>query len=204
MHGGAFGASPRVFGFGMMPHALKVSDQLPRGRRIVWAIVLAVAVGAAFSIGHTLFTGYDYAALKMDGFTLRYGPERQIDAMAERVENIQKGEGLPPDIEKIGAWGVGFVGAAILMLLHVRFTWWVLHPVGLAFSASGAVTNYWLSIIIVWLSKLIILRTGGVRLYEKAKPFFIGLIVGYVFALMLSYGVHEFFPGQSYKVVHDW
>jgi hypothetical protein len=43
-----------------------------------------------------------------------------------------------------------------------------------------------------------------VRLYEKAKPFFIGLVVGYVFSLILSYGVHEFFPGHSYQVVHDW
>ena len=56
----------------------------------------------------------------------------------------------------------------------------------------------------MWAAKLILLRIGGLRLYRKAKPFFIGLIVGYVLALILSYGVHEFFPGQGYKVVHDW
>ena len=51
--------------------------------------------------------------------------------------------------------------------------------------------------------KALILKFGGVRTFEKAKPFFIGLIIGYVFALMVSYGVHEFFREQLYQVYHD-
>jgi hypothetical protein len=204
LHGGAFGTSPRVFGFSMAPHALKAGEGIPGGRRILWAVAVAVVVGAAVSIWHTLFLGYDYAALKMDGYTLRYGPEGEINRMAERVERIQTHEALPADLEKIGAWGVGFGGAALLIILHVRFPWWPIHPLGLAFSASLPITSHWLSIVIAWLAKLLILKTGGVRLYERAKPFFMGLIVGYLLSLAFSYGLHEFFPGQDYKVVHDW
>ena len=205
MHGGPFGASPRVFGYGMMPHALKVGEQVPRGRRrILWAVGLAIVVGAAFSTWHTLRLGYTHGGLHMDNYTIRAGPQVEIAGIARRAEALSKGEGLPPDAEKIGAWGVGFGGAALLTFLRTCFAGRALHPVGLAFSASSACTAYWFSIILVWAAKLILLRIGGLRLYRKAKPFFIGLIVGYVLALILSYGVHEFFPGQGYKVVHDW
>jgi hypothetical protein len=205
MHGGAFGASPRVFGYSMMPHALKVGEQMPRGRRrILLAVLLALATGAAFSAWHTLRLGYTYGGSRMDNYTIRAGPQWETEAMARRVEALGRDEGLPPDVEKIGAWGIGFAGAGLLTFLSARFAGWPLHPVGLAFSASSAATAYWFSIIIVWFAKRTILRVGGLRLYERAKPFFIGLIVGYVCSLILSYGVHEFFPGQVYKVVHDW
>jgi len=205
LHGGAFGASPRVFGYGMLPHALKLGDGMGRGRRrLVAAVVLAIAVGASFSTWNVLRLGYTYAGSRMDNYTLRVGPQWEIEAMARRVEAVGRGQGLPPDAGKIGAWAGGLAGAALLTLLRARFAGFALHPVGLAFSASSAATAYWFSIIIVWSCKLLILRVGGLRLYEKAKPFFIGLIVGYAFALILSYGVHEFFPGQVYKVVHDW
>jgi len=205
VHGGAFGASPRVYGFGMMPHALKIGDEARLGRRrLLPALALALLVAAAFSTWHTLHLGYSYAALRMDNYTLKQEPQRETEIMARRVDAIQNHRGLPADIEKIGAWGVGFVGAGVLMFLTARLTAWPLHPIGLAFSGSEAVTKYWLCILIVWFSKLIILKTGGVQRYEKAKPFFIGLVVGYVFVLMLSYAVHEFFPGQWYQIVHDW
>ena len=204
MHSRAFGASPRVFGYPMLPHALKINEEASRGdRRIVWVLVLAIVVGAAFSIWYTIYLGYHHTALEMDNTSLSGHPRREIDAVARRVEAVRNHQGLPPDIEKIGAWGVGFVGAGALSLLYGRFSWWKLHPVGLAFSASDAGTYYWFSIFIAWFLKLLILKFGGVRLYEKAKPFFIGLIFGYVFALTLSYGVHEFFPGHDYQVVHD-
>lgn len=204
MHSRAFGASPRVFGYPMLPHALKIGEQVTQHRRrIIWVVVLAIVVGAGFSIWHTLYLGYHHTALQMDNTSLSGHPQREIDAIASRVEAVNNHQGLPADVEKIGAWGVGFVGATVLTFLHARFAWWRLHPVGLAFSASDAGTYYWFSIFIVWFLKLLILKLGGVRLYEKAKPFFMGLIFGYVFALTLSYGVHEFFPGHDYQVIHD-
>ncbi len=204
LHGGTFGGYQRVFGYTMMPHALKVGQESSRGgKRLIWALVLAVVVGAAFSIWYTLYLGYNHAALKMDETSLVNNPQTEINAIARRVDAVQKGEGLPPDVEKIGAWGVGFLATGVLTVLYGRFSWWKLHPVGLAFSASNAGTFYWFSIFLVWFAKVIILKFGGVRLYEKAKPFFVGLIVGYVFAMLVSYGVHEFFPGHFYQVAHD-
>ena len=36
----------------------------------------------------------------------------------------------------------------------------------------------WLPLLIAWLTKLYILRYGGLRLYRAVLPFFLGLILG--------------------------
>ena len=36
----------------------------------------------------------------------------------------------------------------------------------------------WFSIFLGWAAKLILLRLGGMRLYRRALPFFLGLILG--------------------------
>ena len=206
MHSGAFGAGARVFGLGMMPHALKIGEQAPRGRsRILVAAVLALAVGAGVSIWHTAWLGYNRGALRMDNYTLRTAPPNEIQYIATTIEDIQKHRALPMDLQKFAMWAVGFVGAGVFTILHARVGWWPLHPVGLAFSATSVGNTYWLSIFIVWLTKLVILKVGGARLYEKVKPLFIGLIVGYVFGLIASYATDAiFFYGGYGHVVHDW
>jgi hypothetical protein len=206
MHSGALGAGSRIYGLWMMPHALKVGEQVPRGRsRILTAVVLAIVVGAAFSIWHTAWLGYNRGALRMDNYTLRTAPPDEIKYIATTVEEIEQHKALPMDLEKLGMWAIGFAGAFVFTFLHGRVGWWPLHPVGFAFSGTAVGTTYWLSIFIVWATKLIILKMGGIRLYERAKPLFIGLIVGYVFGLIASYSTDAiFFYGQYGHVVHDW
>jgi hypothetical protein len=40
----------------------------------------------------------------------------------------------------------------------------------------------WTGIFLGWLLKVLLVRYGGSGLYRRAKPFFIGLIIGEVFA----------------------
>jgi len=206
MHGQAFGGGQRVFGLGMLPHALKVGEQAPKGRsRILLAVILALAVGSVFSTWHTAKLGYVRAGLRMDNWTIKNSPQNEWKYIASQVEDIQQHKAFSMDLAKFASVGVGFVGAFVLTFLHGRVGWWPLHPVGLAFSASHVGRTYWLSIFIVWLSKLVILKIGGARLYERVKPLFIGLVVGYVLGLILSYATDAiFFFGQYGHVVHDW
>ena len=58
-----------------------------------------------------------------------------------------------------------------------------------------------LSVFVTWLVKLIVLRLGGIALYRKAKPFFIGMIVGYTLSLIASLIVDLiWFPGQGHNL----
>ena len=40
------------------------------------------------------------------------------------------------------------------------------------------IERMWFSIMIGWLLKVLIVRFGGSSLYQSAKPFFLGLILG--------------------------
>ena len=72
----------------------------------------------------------------------------------------------------------GFVTTLALMFLRMRFMWWNLHPAGYAISSSFSMNVCWFSIFVSWLLKYIILRSSGLRILTRVRPFFFGLILG--------------------------
>jgi hypothetical protein len=99
------------------------------------------------------------------------------------------------------------VGAAIAAgLVHLRrqFLWWPFHPSGYVLAHAGlSMTWVWFPMLIGWVLKSAILRYGGMPLYRRAIPFFVGLIlgdiiIGIAWALLgtaLNVDVYMFFPG---------
>jgi hypothetical protein len=60
-----------------------------------------------------------------------------------------------------------------------------------------------LSIFIAWALKSIILRLGGVTLYHRLRPFFIGLVVGFFLGVGTSYLVDIiWFFGKGHPILH--
>lgn len=93
---------------------------------------------------------------------------------------------------------------ALFTALRTRLTWWRLHPVGFAMSAMINTQHLALPVFISWSIKSALLSVGGVQLYQRAAPFFIGIIVGYVLGVTLCSVVDMmWFPGQGH-LVHDW
>ena len=63
--------------------------------------------------------------------------------------------------------------------MRMRFLWFPFHPAGYVLGvSSGTIDVYWFALFVCWLSKLLILRHGGVRSYRKVLPFFMGLVLG--------------------------
>jgi hypothetical protein len=79
---------------------------------------------------------------------------------------------------QIVAFTLGSVLVFALSAFRMRFMWFPLHPVGLVVSSSWAMNPFWFSIFISWAIKLFLLRYGGIRLYRKTVPLFLGLILG--------------------------
>ena len=73
---------------------------------------------------------------------------------------------------------VGFLFAAFLQAMRVRFFWWPFHPLAYAVSGSWEMNLLWLPLFIAWLTKTLLLRYGGMRTFSGALPFFYGLILG--------------------------
>lgn len=69
---------------------------------------------------------------------------------------------------------------AFLLYMRHHFLWWPLHPIGFPIAATFPVHNYnWFALFLAWLLKGAIMHYGGVGLYRKLLPFFLGLILGH-------------------------
>lgn len=75
-------------------------------------------------------------------------------------------------------FAVGVVVASFLAYMRAMFFWWPLHPLGYALSVSWTVSVFWFSAMIAWAIKSMILRYGGMQLYAKARPWFLGMVLG--------------------------
>jgi hypothetical protein len=72
----------------------------------------------------------------------------------------------------------GFLFSLFLLLMRTRFAWWPFHPVGYAVSGSWSMGLLWGPLLIAWVIKILVLRWGGLRLYRRGLPLFLGLIIG--------------------------
>lgn len=74
-----------------------------------------------------------------------------------------------------------FIGGGIMVFLFMMrrlFLWWPFHPIGYVMAGSYSIYHLWWSTFLGWLAKVSVLRFGGLRGYQKLKPFFIGLVLG--------------------------
>jgi hypothetical protein len=76
-------------------------------------------------------------------------------------------------------FGLGLSVTAVLQVLALRYSWWPFMPVGYLFATTTTFPNVgWYSIFVGWLIKVVIVKFGGGSLFQRAKPFFIGIIFG--------------------------
>jgi len=81
-------------------------------------------------------------------------------------------------------------GAMMVMMFYManlKLTWWPFHPVGFVLAQIRMFDWLWLPMGIAAVSKSLMLRSGGLKMYKRAMPFFVGLVVGdYVISGILT------------------
>lgn len=83
------------------------------------------------------------------------------------------------NLPAVGFMGVGFLFTGLLWWLRTRFPMFPFHPTGYAVASSIWTFGWlWFSVFVSWAAKNLILRFGGIRLYQKVLPLFLGLILG--------------------------
>lgn len=98
------------------------------------------------------------------------GPWRFLQGLLDKPRAV--------DVAKVQGIVAGGVVMSLLIFLRSHYAGFPLHPIGYAVSGNWAMQEQWFPFLVAWAIKLAILRGGGMRLYRKALPFFLGLILG--------------------------
>ena len=93
---------------------------------------------------------------------------------------------------------------AVLNLMRYRFVWWPLHPIGFALSGTALSRLTSATIFVAWLVKLTMLKLAGAAFYRKSRPFFIGMLVGYILSVAAGVVVDAIWFQPDGHVVHKW
>jgi hypothetical protein len=73
---------------------------------------------------------------------------------------------------------LGAVFVIFLAAMRLHFWWWPFHPLGFVMCGSWSLVVYWFTIFVAWAVKSVIVHYGGLSGYARARPFFLGLILG--------------------------
>lgn len=182
-------------------NSAKITDVMKMRRSTAtFSVLLAALVAVVVSMVFALYMGYTYGAYNYGGWIFGDGSRVPYVEVLRKITDT-KG----PDWVRLGhaAIGAGLMGG--LTFMRYRFPWWPIHPIGLPVGICGYPMNlYVFSIFLAWLSKWVIMRSGGIQLYYKAVPFFIGVILGYFSGIGISFVVDMlWFPGQGHPLYGD-
>ena len=155
-------------------NGLKLAELIPGPKtRLFWGLMLALLcslLGAAYM---TLKLAYTYGAINLS--LINWAGAHGWPKISSTIQNM-------PDANMRG-WlfrGIGGLVEGLLIWAQHRWFWWPFHPVGFAIAVGWLTSQIWFSALIAWILKAIIVRFGGVNLFQNLKPFFLGLILGEV------------------------
>jgi hypothetical protein len=149
------------------------------GRRAGWMLALAVTLAVPLAFAWTLKSYYGHG-----GFEALPIGQRETSMVGSQVywsyQDLVGARSDPkgPDWPGIAAMGTGALVAIALSALRSRFLWFPLHPIGYLVANSWGIHINWLSFWLGWLFNMLLTRYGGLRVYRRMLPLFLGLIVG--------------------------
>ena len=161
--------------------ASKLADEARIRRRYLFAaLLLALVVGLVVSYwAHLSANNLTGANLIPSAGTVgeyRATVARQeYEAMASRIA-------MPPvhSMPRLVAASGGFLFVSLLSMLRRTWLGFPFHPLGyLLATALGDTGTNWFPLFVAWLCKGLILRYGGLPLYRRGIPFFLGIAIGH-------------------------
>ena len=154
---------------------LKISDGVGLKRRSLF-VVLALAIVVAFLCSAAIHLWLPYR----HGGNYLYSYVYRANCIWAFRDNTAAMEGLRTNYSATGPifFGVGVIVTTALVILRTLYWWWPLHPLGYALSASWTLIVFWFPVLIAWSVKTPIMRYGGIRQYQRLRPFFLGMIFG--------------------------
>jgi len=181
-----FATTSRISGATMATHALALDPETsPRRQwRFGVGLVVLLMLGLVLCGAVHLWANYHHAE-SINGVWRPLNPEgmgMMLQSHPDLIKFHQRGEVTILPYNQAWHLGFGAIFASVLEWACLNSPRWPLHPIGLLMVETYYASLAWFSIFFGWLAKVLILRYGGSKLYRPAKLFFLGLIMGEVFA----------------------
>lgn len=156
----------------VMPHQLegfKLADRA-RGynRRFLIAVLVATIFGTLVAFWAILDSTYRHSEAAMS-----WAGRESFSRLALWLSHPE-----PTNVAGMVFFLYGLLFGIFIMFMRTKFLWWSLHPAGYAVSSTYGMRDYWSLFILVWLTKWLILKLGGLKAHQRVLPIFYGMIVG--------------------------
>lgn len=164
-------------------------------RSLVLPMMAAIALATVCGLWACLHVFYSEGALaKCSGFAVWTGSET-YNWLGSSISSGFKSEPI--------RWfvvGGSAIFVVMLSYMRARFIWFPFHPLG--YCIGPGLMWLWCPFLIAWVVKLFVLRYGGLRLYRKTLPFFLGMVLGdYMIGAIWSL-IGVVFHIQGYQIFH--
>ena len=198
-----FFGDAKTIGVTTLAHIPRLGQAMSHsGRRLVPpAVGMAFIAGALAVFVFIIYQGnYTVGSYNFGSVSFNGSGDGGIGVWLLTANRIRD-NALETDWMRLGWLGFGAIFTLGLYALRYRFPGIALHPIGFAISASDVLRSGISSIFIVWLSKTLILRFGGLESYRRNTPLFMGFMVGFLAAIACG-AIADFiwFPGQGHKI----
>lgn len=151
------------------------SARLP-GRLFGACLWLALAAMIAIVPWVILHYAYGDGALNFDLWLFRDAGDVEFGQLASSLTMPEAPMAFLPTGLAFGA-----AAMAVLTWLNARFVWWSLSPIGFVLGGTwGLGARMWTSAFIAWAAVVALRKIGGLRLYRKVRPVFLGMVVGHL------------------------
>jgi len=142
-------------------------------RGFAGALLLGVFIALSISIALNIYLPYHAGALSMDSW---------MEQGSSRWNFAQYAQSFAQADTPYRYGGVCMASGAVvtiaLMALRASFFWWPLHPLGYAICGSWSTIQFWFVCLLAWIFKSLTLRYGGIKLFNRLRPLFLGLVIG--------------------------
>ncbi len=185
------------FTFGM--HANRLAEFV-RGdkRRLFWGICTAFVVGTVVSTLFVIWLGYDMGAYNFDpNWLITQEGQSGYQRVVSEIVSPQ-----PMQTNEYLFLVIGAAAMAAMVAMRYRFSWWPFHPIGFALSGSALSHLTAVTIFVAWAIKFLLLRFVGASFYRRTRPFFVGMLIGYVTAIGLGLIVDVIYFSPQGHMVH--
>jgi hypothetical protein len=156
--------------------SLKIADSARMSARRLVPVMVGVfgfALIAGIFMALTGIYRYGFVDLQQSGCWVDYEVQRGGSQLFDAFTNPSS-----VSLPAIAALGAGMIVTFALSALRLRFLWWPLHPVGYIVANVWGSQWWWGPLFIAWLLKSLVIRYGGLRLYQRTVPLAVGVIVG--------------------------